>query len=201
MSDQVSGRYQGLNPFYNAWGQLANVKQSDIPVRSNLEIHGGGGLTEGILVTGKMLLALIPVTWGDEYGTVNVPIAGKEGEAASETFVAVFTGVANGKTSTLIQQGTSATAVVVKEKLFSQNLKESFLATPTNAPAGFVYAGICSTATTLPEVAAWKIKPKAIPYTTNGGVWSNLIASKAATEAAASFTVAGTELVPLVGLT
>ncbi len=201
MSDLVSGRYQSLNPVFAAFGQATNAVQSDVPPRGNMELHGGGGLVEGILVTAKQYLVMIPVSYGDVITNVNVAVAGKEGEAASESFVSIYTGVANGKTSTLIQQGTAVTAAVVKEKLFTQALKESVLITPTNAPFGYVYAGIACTGTTMAEVAGWKIKPKAIPYTTNSGVWGNLVATKAATEAAATFTVAGTELVPFTFLT
>src|ERR1035438_6958282 len=109
MPDLVSGRYQTLNPFYSALGQLPNATQGDIPARSNLELHGGGGLVETVLVTGKMALALIPVSWGDVIRNIRIPVARTEGEAPSQKFVAVYTGAENGKTSTLIQQGTSVT--------------------------------------------------------------------------------------------
>ena len=180
MSDQVSGRYQSLNPYYSAFGLAANATQSDVPARSNLEIHGGGSLTEGILVTGKQALVLIPVSYGDVITNVNMPIAGKEGEASSETFAAIYTGAANGKTSTLITQSAAKTAALTKEKLLTHELKESVLITPANAPFGFVYAGFSETGTTMAEVATWKIKPKSIPYTTNSGVWANSVAAKAA---------------------
>src|SRR5579871_5772028 len=161
MSDIVSGRYQTLDPNYSALGQLTNIAQSDIPARSNLSVLGGGALTENVLTTGKQATALIPVSYGDLITAISVPVAGTEGEAASETFVALYSGAVNGKTSTLLAQGTSVKAAVTKEALFTQNLTAPVLITPTVAPFGYVYAAITSTATTIAAVACWKVKPKA----------------------------------------
>jgi hypothetical protein len=195
MADLGSGRYYQQNPVFTATG-VSNLTTGIYPGATNLAFHGAGALTEFALTTKKEAIAAIPVEWGWEIRAIAAPIAGTEGEAASETFVALYAGAAVGKASKLLGQGKAVTAAVVKEKLFTQELEKAVLINEEIAPNKFVYAAINTSATTPAAVAGWKIKPLAIAYATGGPVWGGTVAQKAATEAAAEWTVAGAESVP-----
>lgn len=149
MSDQVSGRYQGQNPFYSILGQTANTVQGDVPARSNLEILGFGSTwaESGAITSEKGLLAAVPVTWGDSISNVGFQVT-TESESGSEAIVALYSGVADGKKTKVIGESAVTKEQFKKEKQVNIALKESVLITPTNAPFGFVYAGVFSKETT-----------------------------------------------------
>ena len=196
MADLGSGRYYQQNPVFTAAG-VSNRVTGIYPGATNLAFHGSGSLTESVLTTKKTQIAAIPVEWGWEISALTVPIAGTEGEAGSETFMALYAGVALGKASKLLGQSKAVTGAVKKEANFTQELEKAILVNEENAPNKFLFAAINTTATTIAAVACWKIKPLAVSSATTGaGAWGGQVAQKAATEAAAEWTVAGNELVP-----
>lgn len=198
-ADLVGGSYHVYDPVWTAIGRLANAKQPNIAARTNLHWHGLQ-VAEKVLVTGKQQIAAVPVEWGDIISKISVPIAATEGEAASETFVCLYEGVEASKKAKLLSQGKSVTAAVKKEKLFTQALEKEIEITSTNAPNGYIYAGICSTATTMAVIANVAIKPKALNIT-GAPAFGVVEADKAATEAAAEITATPVEFVPVVILT
>lgn len=196
MADLGSGRYYQQNPVYTAAG-VSNRVTSIYPGATNLAFHGAGSLTESVLTTKKTQLAAIPVEWGWEISALTAMIAGTEGESSSETFMALYAGVALGKASKLLGQSKAVTGAVKKEANFTQELEKAVLVNEENAPNKFVYAAINSTASTIAALACWKIKPLAVSYgPTAIQAWGGQVAQKGATEAAAEWTVAGNELVP-----
>lgn len=161
MSDQVSGRYQGLNPWYNVLGQTANAVQSDVPTRSNIEIFGPVKEETGTITSEKGLLAAIPVTYGDSISNVRIGVVATEAETSSEFIGAIYPGLAAGKKTKVAAESAVIKEQAKKEKGFVMALKESLLITPTNAPFGFVYAGFFVKETTPAlKVGAWKSEAK-----------------------------------------
>src|SRR5207302_5327206 len=111
--------------------------------RTNLSWHGAGGLTEVKLVTKKMHISAVPVSWGDVISKISLPIV-IEGESG-ETFCALYEGLAKGKTAKLIVQSESKAEAPKTETLYTGTLKESVLINTVNAPFGYIYAAFCTT--------------------------------------------------------
>lgn len=203
-ADLVGGGYHLYNPEFTELGRgTTNVTQGNIPGRSNLVWHGAGSITESTLTTEKTLLAAVPVEWGDVISKITIPFTVKV-KAAAVIFVALYEGLEVGKAAKLIAQSTPTTAEVKLETNYTGELTKSVLITTSNAPNGYVYAGVCVEAASEPgSVAAWKPKAKGVFYGATSPVWALEVAQKETKVAAAEVTVAKTsvEIVPFVTLT
>jgi hypothetical protein len=163
-ADLVGGGYQLYNPIWSFFGRLANATQSNVAVRSNLEYIGAGAKQEqsGTVTSEKGLLVAVPVTWGDIISNVWVATT-TASESGAEFIGAVYEGVASNATTANETKVIAQSAVVKEEFKASKGnklaLKSSVLITPSNAPAGFVYAGLYVKETTATvQVACIKQK-------------------------------------------
>ena len=228
MSDIVSGGYQQYNPIWSVLGRGTsnqttaaaignnNATQSNVPLRSNLEIIGLGVKQEqsGTVTSEKSLLAAIPVTWGDVISNVWV-LSSTASESGAEFIGALYSGAASNAT-TAVETKVIGESAVTKEEFKKEKgnklaLKSSVLITPSNAPAGFIYAGFFIKETTATHQVACVKQKAEFQYTgvtakETLGAWLALTEASTASfaSAKASFKVESSkvsEVIPIVWLT
>lgn len=198
-ADLVGGSYHLYNPIWTALGRPANTNQANIAVRTNLYYLGASTIVDSATAaTKKGIFAAIPVEPGDVISKVSVAVGATEGETITASFTAIYAGLE--KEGLVLGQSTSKAENVVKEKLWTQELKEKVEITTTNAPFGYIYAGLFIEGTTIPTLAGWNIKPKAgYAYFKGAPVWATEITTKEAKVAGANTgTPTMVEKVPLI---
>lgn len=163
MADLTDGRYPQFNPLWAMLGQLTNVAQSDIPARTNAEAFSLSTLVDSALAaTGVGCFVPVPVDPGTVISKVSV-VAGATAEATgTHSFAAIYSGIA---TPALIGQSADQTgaAYVAASAVASWTLSTPQLITSALAPNGYIYAGVCVTAGTIPTVASIAA-PTAVGY-------------------------------------
>lgn len=153
MTDLVSGRYPAQNPIWRLLGMPTNATQSDMPVRSNVDVLGLSTLVDmTTTATKKGPMVAIPVQEGDVFTKVGSLIGAKEG-AAGQAFFALYSAPGAKKEGKLLAQTTFSAAAQTKSVLFSGELESSVLITSANAPNGYIYAGlVAETATVASQI-------------------------------------------------
>ncbi len=158
MSDLVRGRYHVANPVWSLLGQPNNATQSNVAVRSNLDISGLNALTDGAaFVTGVATGVAIPVEYGDIITKISLVVGGAAEAVGTHAVSGLYSGIA---VPALLAQSTDltgATAVGPVNTRFDFTLASAVLVTPTNAPSGFIYASVFVTATTPPTAASYTV--------------------------------------------
>lgn len=191
MADLVRGRYHVTNPAWSWMGQPVNGTQSDVAVRSNLDIGAGVVLTDGAALTSGVCTSVaVPVEYGDIISTVSVLVGATAEATGTHAFAAVYSGIG---TPALLAQSTDltgATAVGPASGRFDFTLSSPQMITPSNAPNGFVYASIAVTATTVPTLASYTLAT-AVSYKwwTNGPLKQGALTHGAAVGATAPATI------------
>ncbi len=150
MSDSVHGRYAVEEPIWHFLGRPTNATQSDIAARSNIYFTGyGTPLDSATAATKKGVFAAIPVQEGDVITKVGMLIGATEGKTGVKSFVAVYEGISGKKEAGLLGQSKVAEVAIKPKKLLSEELEKAILITSSNAPGGWVYAGLIVEATTI----------------------------------------------------
>jgi hypothetical protein len=204
MADLVDGRYPETNALWSILGQTANVAQSDIPVRSNLEYLNAGSLTDSTagIATGVMKAVPVAVDQGQVVSAITVLVGATAGATMTHQWAALYQGT--GAAPALIGQSTDATSgAIAASAAFKFTLATPQLITSTNAPYGFIYAAVMVAATTVPSLAT-AATPTAVTYawTTNGPLGLSLTSGSSLTTTAtatlASPTAAATAPIVLL---
>lgn len=155
MADLGLGRYKQTNPFWSVLGQPTNVVQANIPAFSNLDYLGMASLadTAAALTTATMTVVPIPVDIGQTITKVLFPVGGTAEATGTHLFTALYSGIA---VPALLGQSTDNTgaAAAAASAVFSSTLATPVVTSQVNAPNGYIYAGICCSATTVPSLAA-----------------------------------------------
>ena len=199
----IRGHYPQTNPLWALTGSLANLTNSSIPVRSNLEYTGLANPTDGALAaTGVACFVPIPVEPGTVITKVGILVGATAGGTITHQFAAIYSGIA---TPALIAQSTDTTsAAIAASGLATWTLNATPAITQAQAPQGFIYAGICVTASTIPTALTVSI-PTAVGYQwfTGGPLFLSATAGSGllGTAAATIASPAAKAVAPLVFLT
>lgn len=157
MSDLVHGRYAVEDPIWHMLGKPTNATQSDIGVRSNIYFFGyGTALDSAQPATKKGAFVAIPVQEGDIISKVSVLVGATEGKTGVKSFVALYEGISGKKEAGLLGQSKVAEVAIKPKKILTEELEKSVLITSTNAPGGWVYAGLIVEATTIETLIGTK---------------------------------------------
>lgn len=150
MSDLTGGRYPQYNQIDKVLN-LSNASQSNIPARSNAYFFGTSTLVDqATAATKKGLFVAVPVEYGDIISKVSFLVGGTEGETGVKSFVALYSGPLKAKAEgLLLAQSKVAEVAIKKAAALTESLEKSVLITPTNAPFGYIYAGLIVEATTI----------------------------------------------------
>lgn len=202
--DLASGFYGMSNPVKSALGAVNVAVPGDQRACSNGEVLGLGGLSDGALAaTGVLCAVPIPVDVGQTITKVSVYVGGQAEGTGTHAFAAIYSGIA---VPALLRQSTDltgATAVGPVNARFDFTLSTPYMITATDAPNGFIYAGVAVTATTVPTVAS-SATPTAINYQlgANSPLFLSLTAGSAlgATAAATIASPAAKAVAPIITL-
>ena len=206
MADLTGGRWPQYNPIDRILN-LSNATQANVPARSNVYYTGINILTDqATAATKKGIFAAIPVEYGDIIKNITVLPGATAGKTGVESFVALYGGAkeAKGK-GKLLGQSKVAKAEIVASKALTTELEKSVLITTTNAPFGYVFAGLTVEATTIQTLVgfAWKTATQYEWFTGAPEIFAVELEQKEAGVAATELTIEGkaSEKVPLVFLT
>lgn len=206
MADLVGGRWPQYNPI-DRMLDLSNATQGNIPARSNVYYTGLTVLTDQTTVaTKKGVFAAIPVEYGDVISNVTVLLGATAAETGVKSFVALYGGASKPKgKGLLLGQSKVAEATIAASKKYTASLEKSVLITTTNAPFGYVYAGLTVEATQIETLVgfAWKTATQYEWFPGSPEAFAVELAQKGAGEAETEITIEGkaSEKVPLVFLT
>jgi hypothetical protein len=144
----IRGKYAETSWVAKVTGNKANVNQSNLPVRSNMEYLGLGGAADiAIGATGVCLSVPVPVEFGDVISAMSVMAGATAESGGSHAFMALYAGT--GASPALLGQTADDTgaASIAASTVYTKSLATPVLITPSNAPNGFVYATIAVTGT------------------------------------------------------
>lgn len=201
--DLASGFYPLSSPIKAALGMVNALQSGDGPARSNAEYLGFGGWTDGALAaTGVLAAVAIPVDWGQQFTKVSIFVGATGEGTGSHAFAALYSGIAVPALLAQSADTTGATAIAASAR-FDFTLASTVLASPTNAPNGFLYAGVAITATQVPTAAVVST-PTAVGYqlSTNAPLFFSATAGSAlgATAAATIASPTAKAVAPIVVL-
>ena len=149
----VRGKYPLTNPLYNLFGQVGNVVQSNIALRTNASVTGLNALTDGAALTTQVATAVaIPVEIGDVISKVTVFVGATAAGTPTNSFAALYSGVAI--PALLTQSVDGAAAAIAASGTFIFTLAAPVLVTAANAPFGYLYASVMVKATVAPTLAS-----------------------------------------------
>ncbi len=150
MSDLVNGRWPQHNPWDVLLGSFSNATQANIPAFSNIPWFGlGPAVDQATSATKKGIFAAVPVEPGVVISKVTHLIGATEGKTVPFSFVALYSGTTNKTEAKLLAQSKVAEAAIKPKKLLTEELETPVLITTTNAPNGYVFAGLVLEATTI----------------------------------------------------
>jgi len=207
MTDLMGGRWPQYSPLDRILGGVSNATQSNIPARSNLYYTSLNLLTDqATAATKKGVFVPIPVEYGDIISKVSVLVGATAGKTGVESFVSLYGGASKPKgKGLLLAQSKVAKVEIVASKALTVELEKSVLVTTTNAPFGYIWAGLTVEATTIETLVGFACKT-GVQYEWFTGApeaFAVELEQKGAGEAATEITIEGkaTEKVPLVFLT
>jgi hypothetical protein len=98
-------------------------------------------------VTNKLVFVPVPVDYGQEFSTVTF-VPGATSPTTTHAYAAVYSGLATAATSALLAQSTDLGSTQIPVQVpYGFSLATKVIATPTNAPFGYLYVGIQETGT------------------------------------------------------
>jgi len=191
MSDLVRGKYPVTAPFYKVLGANSNATQSNIALRSNVEVVGLNALTDGTALTTQVATAVaIPVEIGDIISKVTVFVGATGAGTPTNSWAAIYSGVAT-TPSLLGQSADGTTAAIAASGAFTFTLSTPILVTAANAPYGYIYASVMVKATTPPTLASATIATAvAYQWYTNAPLKMSAIAHGSSLTTTAPATIA-----------
>jgi hypothetical protein len=194
--DLVSSKYALQNPLLALVGGLVNAVNPVVPARSNAE-WSVGNMTDGALAgTGVLAFVPVPVDVGSTVSKVSFVVGNTAAATPTHQFAAVYAGT--GTAPALLAQSADATtmAIAAQSGIVTYTLATPQVITTTNAPNGFIYAGISITAGTVCTALSvgtptginyqWQVASATSPLFLAGTAGSALAGTAAATIASAS---------------
>ncbi len=98
-------------------------------------------------MTNKLVFVPVPVDYGQEFSTVTF-VPGATSPTTTHAYAAVYSGLATAATSALLAQSTDLGSTQIPVQVpYGFSLATKVIATPTNAPFGYLYVGIQETGT------------------------------------------------------
>lgn len=175
-NDLVGAGYPTGFPLRGLLGGLSNYSQPNIPARSNIEWFGFNTTDTAswgcASTTGTIGVAAVPVDVGTPITRVTVLIGATAASVPTHAFAAIYAGT--GSAPALLAQSTDTTSVAIAASgSFTFTLASTVTPTEANAPNGFVYVGVSSTATTQPSAASIPVGATTFathPFQTNGPI-------------------------------
>ncbi len=205
-TEKFGSRWGQQDQLWNLLGRPTNATNTDVPARSNFWGMGLGTLVDQATVaTKKGAFAAIPVQEGDVISKITFIIGATAGKTAMFSFAALYSGETTKKEGLLLGQSKVAEAEIVASKPLTETLEKPVTITSTNAPNGYVYAGLTVEATTIQTMIGVAI-PTAGQYEWLKGspeAFAVTLAQKAKSEAAAKIKIESEAVsgVPLMFLT
>jgi hypothetical protein len=162
----IRGHYPTQNALQSILGQPANSAQGDLPVRTNLEYTGIGGLldTAASLVSGVMTAVAVPVDAGQLITKVSVLTGATAASTPTHSFAALYSGTTVAAPPLIGQSTDGLTAPIAASARFDFTLTTPQLITSTNAPYGYVWVAISATGTTMPSLVTGPSNAAACQY-------------------------------------
>lgn len=187
----VRGKYPLTNPLYNLFGQVGNVTQSNIALRTNASVTGLNALTDGAALTTQVATAVaIPVEIGDVISKVTVFVGATAAGTPTNSFAALYSGVA--VPALLTQSVDGGAAAIAASGAFVFTLAAPVLVTAANAPTGFLYASVMVKATAVPSLASTTVAVAvAYPWFTKSPLGLGALAHGSALTTTAPATITG----------
>lgn len=187
----VRGKYPLTNPLYNLFGQVGNVVQSNIALRTNASVTGLNALTDGAALTTQVATAVaIPVEIGDVLSKVTVFVGATAAGTPTNSFAALYSGLA--VPALLTQSVDGGAAAIAASGAFVFTLAPPVLVTAANAPFGYLYASVMVKATVAPTLASTTVATAvAYKWFANAPLGLGALAHGAALTSAAPATITG----------
>ena len=188
----VRGKYPLTNPLYNLFGQVGNVVQSNIALRTNASVTGLNALTDGAALTTQVATAVaIPVEIGDVISKVTVFVGATAASVPTNSFAALYSGVA--VPALITQSVDGGAAAIAASGSFTFTLSgPGVLVTAANAPFGYLYASVMVKATVAPTLASTTVATAvAYKWFANAPLGLGALAHGAALTSAAPATITG----------
>lgn len=208
MADLIHGRYGVEDPIWRLLGKPTNVTQSDIAARSNLYGAGLNSIeTAAGITTKEGTFCAIPVQEGDIILKVTM-LQAAVGSSITNQFAALYSGLTGtNKPALLAQSKAGGTAELTGETAITYELEKSVLITSTNAPNGYIFAGVnleAATPGTQLTIPGPKVKAQYNWFPTSPTVFATTTKQKSATLAAETLeikVIVGLEKMPIYFLT
>lgn len=165
-ADLVGGKYPQHNAIWSILGRPANAIQSNVPVRTNLEYTGIGGLldTAASLVSGVMTAVMVPVDPGVEFSTISVLTGATAASTPTHSFAALYSGTTVAAPPLIGQSTDGTTTAIGASARFDFTLTNPATITPAQAPYGYVWAAISVTGTAVPSLITGPSNAAAAQY-------------------------------------
>lgn len=147
----IGSRWGQADQFNTLLGNPRNATFPDVDARSNLWALGGfsGALDQATAATKKGVLAAIPVQEGDVISKVSVLVGATEGKTGVKSFVVIYSGTTGKVEASLLGQSKVAEVAIKPKLILTETLEKPITITSTNAPNGYVFAGLIVEATAI----------------------------------------------------
>jgi hypothetical protein len=162
----IRGHYPTQNALQSILGQPANSAQGDLPVRTNLEYTGIGGLldTAASLVSGVMTAVAVPVDVGMTVTKVSVLTGGTAASTPTHSFAALYSGTTVAAPPLIGQSTDGTTTAIAASARFDFTLTTAQTITAAQAPYGYIWAAVCCVGTTMPSLVTGPSNAAACQY-------------------------------------
>ena len=210
MSDLVSGFFPQKASLQAMFGQVGNVTQANVPVRSNLEWPVASGPlvdTAGASIAASGVLAAVPVPVdvGMVISKISIFVGATAASTPTHNFGALYSGTTVASPPLIGQSTDGGTAAVAASTRFDFTLTTPTVVTAAMAPWGYIWAGYSFTVTTtLPSAVTIPVGAAATQYrwfTNTPLYWSQTAGSSLGGTAAATLVNASTLTVaPVIAL-
>lgn len=158
MADLVSGHYPQNAAFQVLFGNDGASAQSNVPIRSNLELLGvmAGPLVDtagaSIAASGVLAAVPVPVDVGQTITKVSILVGATAASTPTHSFAALYSGTTVAAPPLIGQSTDGTTAAIAASTRFDFTLTTATVITAAMAPHGYIWAGYSVTsATTLPS--------------------------------------------------
>ncbi len=135
-------------------GQPANVVNSNLPARSNLEYIGITGLvdTAASLVSGVLTAVAIPVSIGMTITKISCLVGATAASTPTHSFGALYSGTTVAAPPLIGQSADGLTAAMAASTRFDFTLATPNVVTAAQAPLGYLWAALTFTGTAAPSL-------------------------------------------------
>lgn len=154
MADLTSGHYPQMASLQALVGNVGNVAQANVPVRSNLELMGvfAGPLVDtagaSVAASGVMAAVPVPVDVGMVISKISILVGATGASTPTHNFGALYSGTTVASPPLIGQSTDGTTAAIAASTRFDFTLTTPNVVTPAQAPWGYIWVAYAFTVTT-----------------------------------------------------